>query len=151
MLDNLRHPPKAKNKHRIVRQDSLSLGRNGGVRTSAGPAPEQRPRVHVAEEVTTWAAVAQLGLQHPEELGGAKASFTHFSDLHTNDSDTLTFSLQVTVEDFEIVCKGLYRALCIREKYMQKSFQRFPKTPSKYLRNIEGEAWVANENFYPGK
>ncbi|PNJ46222.1 AMPD1 isoform 2 [Pongo abelii] len=55
----------------------------------------------------------------------------------------------VTVEDFEIVCKGLYRALCIREKYMQKSFQRFPKTPSKYLRNIDGEAWVANESFYP--
>ncbi|EPY74500.1 AMP deaminase 1 [Camelus ferus] len=55
----------------------------------------------------------------------------------------------VTVEDFEMVCKGLYRALCIREKYMQKSFQRFPKTPSKYLRNIEGVAWVANESFYP--
>eukprot|EP00071_Canis_lupus_P027019 XP_022260576.1 AMP deaminase 1 isoform X2 [Canis lupus familiaris] len=55
----------------------------------------------------------------------------------------------VTVEDFEVVCKGLYRALCIREKYMQKSFQRFPKTPSKYLRNIEGEAWVTNESFYP--
>uniref|UniRef100_A0A8C5L8B7 AMP deaminase n=1 Tax=Jaculus jaculus TaxID=51337 RepID=A0A8C5L8B7_JACJA len=55
----------------------------------------------------------------------------------------------VTAEDFEIVCKGLYRALCIREKYMQKSFQRFPKTPSKYLRNIDGEAWVTNESFYP--
>uniref|UniRef100_A0A8C8ZT46 AMP deaminase n=1 Tax=Prolemur simus TaxID=1328070 RepID=A0A8C8ZT46_PROSS len=55
----------------------------------------------------------------------------------------------VTVEDFEMVCKGLYRALCIREKYMKLSFQRFPKTPSKYLRNIDGEAWVANENFYP--
>ncbi|XDA70334.1 hypothetical protein R6Z07F_000709 [Ovis aries] len=55
----------------------------------------------------------------------------------------------VTVEDFEMVCKGLYRALCIREKYMQKSFQRFPKTPSKYLRNIDGEAWVEKENFYP--
>jgi len=34
---------------------------------------------------------------------------------------------------------------------MQKSFQRFPKTPSKYLRNIDGEAWVEKENFYPGK
>ncbi|KAG8517632.1 AMP deaminase 1, partial [Galemys pyrenaicus] len=64
-------------------------------------------------------------------------------------TETLEFSSQVTVEDFEMVCKGLYRALCIREKYMQKSFQRFPKTPSKYLRNIEGETWVANENFYP--
>lgn len=62
----------------------------------------------------------------------------------------LTLSWQVTVEDFEMVCKGLYRALCIREKYMQKSFQRFPKTPSKYLRNIDGEAWVANASFYPG-
>ncbi|KAL0603617.1 AMP deaminase 1 [Plecturocebus cupreus] len=54
-----------------------------------------------------------------------------------------------TVEDFEIVCKGLYRALCIRKKYMQKSFQRFPKTPSKYLRIINGQAWVADESFYP--
>ncbi|XP_067583455.1 AMP deaminase 1 isoform X3 [Pseudorca crassidens] len=59
------------------------------------------------------------------------------------------YSSGVTVEDFEMVCKGLYRALCIREKYMQKSFQRFPKTPSQYLRNIEGEASVANESFYP--
>lgn len=151
MLDNLRHLAKTKTKHRTVRKDSLSLGRDGSVRKSSGPAPEQRPRVHVTEEVTTWAGVAQLGLQHPGELGGAKASFTLFSDVHTSDSDTLTFSLQVTVEDFEIVCKGLYRALCIREKYMQKSFQRFPNTPSKYLRNVEGEAWVTNENFYPGK
>ncbi|XP_009871170.1 PREDICTED: AMP deaminase 1, partial [Apaloderma vittatum] len=47
----------------------------------------------------------------------------------------------VTVEDFEVVCKGLYRALCIREKYMQQSLQRFPTTPSQYLRSIEGEVW----------
>uniref|UniRef100_A0A8C9NEV1 AMP deaminase n=1 Tax=Serinus canaria TaxID=9135 RepID=A0A8C9NEV1_SERCA len=39
----------------------------------------------------------------------------------------------VTVEDFEVVCRGLYRALCIREKNMQQSLQRFPKTPSQYL------------------
>ncbi|KAL0605191.1 AMP deaminase 1 [Plecturocebus cupreus] len=62
---------------------------------------------------------------------------------------TRDYASGVTVEDFEIVCKGLYRALCIREKYMQNSFQRFPKTPSKYLRNIDGQAWVANESFYP--
>uniref|UniRef100_A0A7N4V5Z0 AMP deaminase n=2 Tax=Sarcophilus harrisii TaxID=9305 RepID=A0A7N4V5Z0_SARHA len=55
----------------------------------------------------------------------------------------------VTVEDFEEVCRGLYRALCIREKYMQQSFQRFPKTPSKYLRSIEGTHWKADESFYP--
>ncbi|NXP70867.1 AMPD1 deaminase, partial [Ramphastos sulfuratus] len=47
----------------------------------------------------------------------------------------------VTVEDFEVACKGLYRALCIREKYMQQSLQRFPRTPSQYLRIIEGEVW----------
>ncbi|XP_062365800.1 AMP deaminase 1 isoform X2 [Cinclus cinclus] len=47
----------------------------------------------------------------------------------------------VTVEDFEVVCRGLYRALCIREKNMQQSLQRFPKTPSQYLRTIEGKPW----------
>ncbi|XP_067166839.1 AMP deaminase 1 isoform X2 [Apteryx mantelli] len=51
----------------------------------------------------------------------------------------------VTVEDFEVVCKGLYRALCIREKYMEKSVQRFPRTPSQYLRTIEGEVWRASD------
>ncbi|NWV01803.1 AMPD1 deaminase, partial [Upupa epops] len=51
----------------------------------------------------------------------------------------------VTTEDFEVVCKGLYRALCIREKYMQQSLQRFPRTPSQYLRTIEGEVWKASD------
>ncbi|XP_009330201.1 PREDICTED: AMP deaminase 1 isoform X4 [Pygoscelis adeliae] len=51
----------------------------------------------------------------------------------------------VTVEDFEVVCKRLYRALCIREKYMQQSVQRFPRTPSQYLRAIEGEVWTASD------
>ncbi|XP_073176305.1 AMP deaminase 1 isoform X3 [Lepidochelys kempii] len=55
----------------------------------------------------------------------------------------------VTIEDFEVVCRGLYRALCIREKYMQKSFQRFPKTPSQYLRNIEGKIWRADDGRAP--
>uniref|UniRef100_A0A8C9NJH4 AMP deaminase n=1 Tax=Serinus canaria TaxID=9135 RepID=A0A8C9NJH4_SERCA len=51
----------------------------------------------------------------------------------------------VTVEDFEVVCRGLYRALCIREKNMQQSLQRFPKTPSQYLRSIEGEPWKPSD------
>lgn len=49
------------------------------------------------------------------------------------------------MEDFEVVCKGLYRALCIREKHMQQSMQRFPRTPSQYLRTIEGEVWRASD------
>ncbi|XP_061218760.1 AMP deaminase 1 isoform X3 [Neopsephotus bourkii] len=52
----------------------------------------------------------------------------------------------VTVEDFEVVCKGLYRALCIREKHMQQSMQRFPRTPSQYLRTIEGKVWRASDS-----
>ncbi|NXU75124.1 AMPD1 deaminase, partial [Oreotrochilus melanogaster] len=51
----------------------------------------------------------------------------------------------VAVEDFEAVCKGLYRALCIREKYMQKCLQRFPRTPSQYLSAIEGKVWRASD------
>lgn len=49
------------------------------------------------------------------------------------------------MEDFEVVCRGLYRALCIREKYMQQSMQRFPKTPSQYLRAMEGEPWKPSD------
>ncbi|XP_060628557.2 AMP deaminase 1 isoform X2 [Anolis sagrei] len=59
------------------------------------------------------------------------------------------YAAGVTVEDFELVCSGLYRALCIREKYMQKSFQRFPKTPSQFLRTIENEMWKPNDDLWP--
>lgn len=112
---------------------------------------EKDPRAQVKSEAAAWADKAQRGQQQQGTGVVPKTNFTGFLDFHRSDSDTLTFSWQVTVEDFEMVCKGLYRALCIRERYMQKSFQRFPKTPSKYLRNIDGEAWVANESFYPGK
>ncbi|XP_054837636.1 AMP deaminase 1 isoform X1 [Eublepharis macularius] len=59
------------------------------------------------------------------------------------------YAAGVTVEDFELVCRGLYRALCIREKYMQKSFQRFPRTPSQFMRNIENEVWKPNDDLQP--
>uniref|UniRef100_A0A8D0AP78 AMP deaminase n=1 Tax=Sander lucioperca TaxID=283035 RepID=A0A8D0AP78_SANLU len=39
----------------------------------------------------------------------------------------------VTMDDFELSCKGLYRALNIREKYMRLAFQRFPRTASQYM------------------
>ncbi|RXM91264.1 Cold shock domain-containing protein E1 [Acipenser ruthenus] len=62
----------------------------------------------------------------------------------------------MTVEDFELVCNGLYRALTIREKYMRLSYQRFPSTASKYLRAIEGETWKSEDQdgviyVYPSK
>ncbi|XP_061487914.1 AMP deaminase 1 isoform X2 [Rhineura floridana] len=59
------------------------------------------------------------------------------------------YAAGVRVEDFELVCRGLYRALCIREKYMQKSLQHFPKTPSQFLRTIEGEVWKPNDDLLP--
>ncbi|XP_066482673.1 AMP deaminase 1 isoform X1 [Tiliqua scincoides] len=59
------------------------------------------------------------------------------------------YAAGVTVEDFELVCRGLYRALCIRQKYMQKSFQRFPKTPSQFLCTIENEMWKSSDDLLP--
>ncbi|XP_005389061.1 PREDICTED: AMP deaminase 1 isoform X1 [Chinchilla lanigera] len=87
-------------------------------------------------------------LSHIDECISSSSTYETVPDFQRVQI-TGDYASGVTVEDFEVVCRGLYRALCIREKYMQKSFQRFPKTPSKYMRNIDGQAWVANENFYP--
>ncbi|XP_069046395.1 AMP deaminase 1 [Lepisosteus oculatus] len=55
----------------------------------------------------------------------------------------------VTMDDFELACKGLYRALTIREKYMRLAFQRFSSTASQYLRMIEGEVWKPEDQVQP--
>ncbi|XP_019718748.1 AMP deaminase 1 isoform X2 [Hippocampus comes] len=55
----------------------------------------------------------------------------------------------VTMDDFEQSCKGLYRAMSIREKYMRLAYQRFPRTASQYLRDIEGEAFKAEDQVQP--
>ncbi|XP_063811502.1 AMP deaminase 1 [Pseudophryne corroboree] len=55
----------------------------------------------------------------------------------------------VTVDDFELAAKGLFRALTIREKYMRESIQRFPRTVAQYLRDIEGGAWKEDDEIYP--
>ncbi|XP_066559564.1 AMP deaminase 1 [Amia ocellicauda] len=55
----------------------------------------------------------------------------------------------VTMDDFELACKGLYQAVSIREKYMRLAFQRFPCTVSQFLRNIEGNAWKEDEQVHP--
>lgn len=54
------------------------------------------------------------------------------------------------MDDFEVSCKGLYRALTIREKYMKLALQRFPTTPSQFLRKIEGEQWKLEDQVLPG-
>uniref|UniRef100_A0A4W5M0E8 AMP deaminase n=1 Tax=Hucho hucho TaxID=62062 RepID=A0A4W5M0E8_9TELE len=55
----------------------------------------------------------------------------------------------VTMDDFELSCKGVYRALTIREKYMRLAFQRFPLTTSQYLREIEGEPFKPEHTVQP--
>ncbi|KAG8002883.1 AMP deaminase 1 [Nibea albiflora] len=55
----------------------------------------------------------------------------------------------VTMDDFELSCKGLYRALTIREKYMRLAYQRFPRTASQYLRDIEGEVFKPEDQVQP--
>ncbi|KAM8754943.1 AMP deaminase 1 isoform 1-T1 [Acanthopagrus schlegelii] len=55
----------------------------------------------------------------------------------------------VTMDDFELSCKGLYRALTIREKYMRLAYQRFPRTTSQYLRDIEGETFKPEDQVQP--
>ncbi|XP_034000474.1 AMP deaminase 1 [Trematomus bernacchii] len=55
----------------------------------------------------------------------------------------------VTMDDFELSCKGLYRALTIREKYMRLAFQRFPRTTSEYLCDIEGETFKPEDQVQP--
>ncbi|XP_068615193.1 AMP deaminase 1-like isoform X2 [Brachionichthys hirsutus] len=55
----------------------------------------------------------------------------------------------VTMDDFELSCKGLYRALTIREKYMRLAFQRFPRTASQYLCDIEGETFKPEDQVQP--
>lgn len=57
---------------------------------------------------------------------------------------------QVTMDDFEVSCKGLFRALTIREKYMKLAYQRFPRTASQYLRNVEGESFKIEDQLQPG-
>lgn len=57
----------------------------------------------------------------------------------------------MTLDDFELSCKGLYRALTIREKYMKLAFQRFPRTASQYLRDIEGETFKPDDQLQPGE
>lgn len=57
---------------------------------------------------------------------------------------------QVTMDDFEVSCKGLFRALTIREKYMRLAYQRFPRTASQYLHNIEGETFKPEDQLQPG-
>nr|XP_061802352.1 AMP deaminase 1 isoform X1 [Nerophis lumbriciformis] len=55
----------------------------------------------------------------------------------------------VTMDDFELSCKGLYRALTIREKYMRLAYQRFPRTASQHLRDIEGETFKVEDQVQP--
>lgn len=55
------------------------------------------------------------------------------------------------MDDFELSCKGLYRALTIREKYMRLAYQHFPRTASQFLRQIEGNMFKVEDEVQPGE
>ncbi|XP_048838681.1 AMP deaminase 1 isoform X2 [Brienomyrus brachyistius] len=59
------------------------------------------------------------------------------------------YAAGVTMDDFELSCRGLYRALCIREKYMRQAYQRFPITASQFLRKIERVNWKTEDLVVP--
>uniref|UniRef100_A0A8C6P0I4 AMP deaminase n=1 Tax=Nothobranchius furzeri TaxID=105023 RepID=A0A8C6P0I4_NOTFU len=59
------------------------------------------------------------------------------------------YAAGVTMDDFELACKGLYRALTIREKYMRLAYQRYPRTASQFLRQIEGENFKVEDQVQP--
>jgi len=59
------------------------------------------------------------------------------------------FATGVTMDDFELACKGLHRALHIREKYMKLAYQRFPRTVSQTLSDISGNPWKLEDEVQP--
>ncbi|KAM3935377.1 AMP deaminase 1 [Leptodactylus fuscus] len=59
------------------------------------------------------------------------------------------FASGVSIDDFELAGKGLFRALAIREKYMRASYQQFPRTVSQYLCEIEGTTWKEQDEVHP--
>ncbi|XP_034029236.1 AMP deaminase 1 isoform X2 [Thalassophryne amazonica] len=59
------------------------------------------------------------------------------------------YAAGVTMDDFELSCKGLFRALCIREKYMRLAYQRFPRTASEYIAEIGGETFRVEDQLQP--
>ncbi|XP_063064757.1 AMP deaminase 1 isoform X3 [Engraulis encrasicolus] len=59
------------------------------------------------------------------------------------------FANGVTMDDFELACKGVYRALNIREKYMRLCMQRFPRTVSQYLCHIDGSTYSDEDLVHP--
>ncbi|KAI2661892.1 AMP deaminase 1 [Labeo rohita] len=74
---------------------------------------------------------------------------TEDDDAEKRVAITGDYAAGVTMDDFELACKGLYRALIIREKYMRLAFQKFPNTPSEFLRKIEGEQWKPEDQVLP--
>uniref|UniRef100_A0A674N3E0 AMP deaminase n=1 Tax=Takifugu rubripes TaxID=31033 RepID=A0A674N3E0_TAKRU len=84
----------------------------------------------------------------PEDCPILQTEMAHH--LHTDDNKEKRWAGgSVTMDDFEVSCKGLFRALTIREKYMKLAYQRFPRTASQYLRNVEGESFKIEDQLQP--
>lgn len=105
--------------------------------------------INVSEKTTSQNS---FKLHHPIQLR-VNFSKSTFKCVHLRRFEFLIFLCypQVTMDDFELACKGLYRALTIREKYMRLAYQRFPRTASQFLRQMEGETFKIEDQVQPGE
>ncbi len=65
--------------------------------------------------------------------------------------ENYNFSLQITVEDYEVAAKSLLGALFIREKYSRLAYHHFPRTTARFLRSAKNEQWREEDEVRPGR
>ncbi|KAM9369444.1 AMP deaminase 1 [Phaethornis superciliosus] len=117
------------------------------LRETSATAEKRRKRLFHLKTIALAIPVAQKSITRLSDIAEVISTSPMYQAVPHFQRVQITgdYASGVAVEDFEVVCKGLYRALCIREKYMQQCLQRFPRTPSQYLCAIEGKVWRASD------
>uniref|UniRef100_UPI00398F4D95 AMP deaminase 3 isoform X3 n=1 Tax=Pristiophorus japonicus TaxID=55135 RepID=UPI00398F4D95 len=122
---------KRKKSLRLIRSHSLSLQ----IPTSDGTFPLTSPIVTPQTPVQNMPLFAnQLPYDVPE---------------FQRVTITGDYCAGITVEDYEHAARGLIKALFIREKYMRLAYQVFPRTTGQYLRSIENDRWLEEDEVLP--
>ncbi|GCB64730.1 hypothetical protein scyTo_0014805 [Scyliorhinus torazame] len=104
-----------------------------------------------AKEIGTSVPVIQVPEATQSTVSAVHMVQPSYADVPEFQRVTITgdYASGVTVEDFEVACKGLYKALTIREKYMRLSFQRFCRTTAHFLRTMDSEKWREGNEVHP--
>ncbi|XP_013865783.1 AMP deaminase 1 isoform X1 [Austrofundulus limnaeus] len=109
---------------------------------------EKRKRLQRCRTVAGPAAGPQVAAVHAAPVEVDAPLYLHVPDFQ-RVAVLGDYAAGVTMDDFELACKGLYRALTIREKYMRLAYQRFPRTASQFLRQMEGETFKIEDQVQP--